>query len=149
MFSFVEDVVLDPFLGSGTTSLAAKRLRRNSIGYEINETFVPTIIQKIGGGQQGLFHNCKIEVVKADRIEQDYAHRIRNLPYVFKDPVRFEKKIDPRRINFGSKIDGSETGREIYFSLSEILSPERLKLSNGLTVRLIGIKENPQKRQEA
>jgi len=56
MFSFVEDVVLDPFLGSGTTSLAAKRLSRNSIGYEINETFVPTIIQKIGGGQQGLFH---------------------------------------------------------------------------------------------
>lgn len=39
MFSFVGDTVLDPFLGSGTTCLAAKNLNRNSIGYEINKDF--------------------------------------------------------------------------------------------------------------
>ena len=36
MFTFVGDTVLDPFLGSGTTCLAARNLQRNSIGYEIN-----------------------------------------------------------------------------------------------------------------
>lgn len=36
MFSFVGDNVLDPFAGSGTTNLAAKKLQRNSVGYEIN-----------------------------------------------------------------------------------------------------------------
>ncbi|MBW2135600.1 MAG: site-specific DNA-methyltransferase, partial [Deltaproteobacteria bacterium] len=41
MFSFVGETVLDPFLGSGTTSLAAKNLDRHSIGYEINEDFLP------------------------------------------------------------------------------------------------------------
>lgn len=39
MFSYVGDTVLDPFLGSGTTSLAAKNLNRNSAGYEINPKF--------------------------------------------------------------------------------------------------------------
>ena len=149
MFSFLGDIVLDPFLGSGTTSLAAKKLNRNSIGYEINQDFVPTIIQKVGGDQPGLFQDCQIEIVKADRIEADYAHRITNLPYLFKDPVRFDKKIDPRRIHFGSKIDGSETERETYFTVSEIISSEKLGISNGLTVRLIGIKENPRRSQEA
>lgn len=33
-------VVLDPFMGSGTTALAAKRLARSFIGFEINSDFV-------------------------------------------------------------------------------------------------------------
>jgi len=36
MFSFVGDTVLDPFLGTGTTTVAAMRHGRNSIGYEID-----------------------------------------------------------------------------------------------------------------
>ncbi|MFW5702249.1 MAG: DNA-methyltransferase, partial [Bacteroidota bacterium] len=36
MFAFAGETVLDPFMGSGTTALAAKKLDRNSIGYEIN-----------------------------------------------------------------------------------------------------------------
>ncbi len=39
MFSFVGDTVLDPFLGTGTTMLAAMRHGRNSIGYEIDHTY--------------------------------------------------------------------------------------------------------------
>jgi DNA modification methylase len=35
-FSYVGETVLDPFLGSGTTLLAAADLKRNGIGYEIN-----------------------------------------------------------------------------------------------------------------
>jgi len=40
MFSFVGDTVLDPFLGTGTTSIAAMRCGRNSIGVEIDETYL-------------------------------------------------------------------------------------------------------------
>jgi DNA modification methylase len=39
MFSFVGDTVLDPFLGSGTTMLAAARIGRNSIGVEIDQKY--------------------------------------------------------------------------------------------------------------
>lgn len=40
MFSFVGDTVLDPFLGSGTTLVAAARWGRDSIGFEIEEPYV-------------------------------------------------------------------------------------------------------------
>jgi DNA modification methylase len=40
MFSFVGDRVLDPFLGTGTTMLAAMRCGRNSVGYEIDKTYL-------------------------------------------------------------------------------------------------------------
>ena len=40
MFSFVGDTVLDPFLGSGTTSLAAWQTGRNSLGLEVDEAYL-------------------------------------------------------------------------------------------------------------
>ena len=39
MFSFVGDTVLDPFLGTGTTSVAAAKWGRNSIGVEIDPEY--------------------------------------------------------------------------------------------------------------
>ncbi|MFQ6097882.1 MAG: DNA-methyltransferase [Armatimonadota bacterium] len=43
MFSFVGDMILDPFLGSGTTTLAARNTSRNSIGVEINPDYLSII----------------------------------------------------------------------------------------------------------
>jgi site-specific DNA-methyltransferase (adenine-specific) len=43
MYSFMGETVLDPFLGSGTTALAAAQTGRNSVGYEINPSFEATI----------------------------------------------------------------------------------------------------------
>jgi|DewCreStandDraft_3_1066083.scaffolds.fasta_scaffold00399_5 site-specific DNA-methyltransferase (adenine-specific) len=54
MYSFVGDTVLDPFLGSGTTTLAAMQLGRNSIGYEINEELIPVIKRRLGLDQPSL-----------------------------------------------------------------------------------------------
>ena len=39
MFSIYEDTILDPFLGTGTTTIASAILGRNSIGYEIDQSF--------------------------------------------------------------------------------------------------------------
>ena len=40
LYSFKEDVILDPFMGSGSTAIAAKLLDRNFIGYEISEEYI-------------------------------------------------------------------------------------------------------------
>jgi DNA modification methylase len=48
MFSFVGDTVLDPFSGTGTTSLAAARSGRNSIGIEIEPTYHRMAHRRLG-----------------------------------------------------------------------------------------------------
>ncbi len=48
LYSYYGDTVLDPFLGTGTTTKVAKSLNRNSVGYEINRNYIQTIKKKIG-----------------------------------------------------------------------------------------------------
>jgi len=69
MFSFVGETVLDPFLGSGTTSKVAKELKRNSIGYEINKDFLPIIEEKIGKSKLSLFNQK--DIIKVVYISED------------------------------------------------------------------------------
>lgn len=47
MFSFVGDTVLDPFLGTGTTSAAAAGCGRNSIGYEIDPVYFQQCVDRV------------------------------------------------------------------------------------------------------
>ena len=140
MFSFVGDTVLDPFLGSGTTTLAAKNLNRNSVGYEVNQEFLDIIKKKIGFDENKLFENYTFEVYKQKPLNIDWKTEIKKLPYQFVDPIKFDKKIDPKKLKFGSKIDFSDYKKEEFFSVKEILSPEEMVLSNNTKVKLIGIK---------
>jgi len=149
MYSFVNDTVLDPFLGSGTTSLAAKNLNRNSIGYEINEDFLPLIKDKLGIEQKLIFEDDSFEIIKQRALGKNFAGRIEKLPYVFHDPVKFDKKVDPRKLQFGSRIDKNHSKREKYFSVKEILSPSRIILDNDLRIKLLGVTERQETRDKA
>ena len=40
LYSFKDDLVLDPFIGSGTTAVASKLMQRNYVGYEINKDYI-------------------------------------------------------------------------------------------------------------
>jgi len=149
MFSFVGDTVLDPFLGSGTTCLVAKNLDRNSIGYEINEDFLPVIKEKLGLKQSSIFQYATFEITKQESPILDFKEEIKKLPYIFIDPIRFDKKIDLKKLRFGSKIDSSLYQRETYYIVKEIISSELLILNNGLKIRLLGIKEKPETSEKA
>lgn len=48
LYSFVEDVVLDPFAGSGTILKIAKTLQRTYVGYELYPHYQSVIEQKVG-----------------------------------------------------------------------------------------------------
>lgn len=143
MFAFKGETVLDPFMGSGTTSLAARNLERCSIGYEINQEFIEIAKRKLKINQADIA-GTTYEFHK-DEINIDPEEEFKNLPYRFVDFQKFDKKVDPKKLQFGSKIDQNSGQREEYYTVKEILSPELLKLSNNLIVRLIGVKGNKSK----
>ena len=45
------DVVLDPFMGSGTTAFVAQRLGRKWIGFELNDKYTDLINRKTAQGE--------------------------------------------------------------------------------------------------
>jgi site-specific DNA-methyltransferase (adenine-specific) len=141
MFSFPNETVLDPFMGSGTTAYVAKILDRNSIGYEINPEFISIIKERIG--ENDAFAISETEVIKQKELNTDFQSKIDDLPYKFIDTHKLDKKIDVKKIQYGSKLDSDSTGkREDFFSVKEIISPELIRLNNDLIIRLIGIKQN-------
>lgn len=139
MFAFKGETVLDPFMGSGTTSLAARNLERNSIGYEINPEFIETVKEKLNIRQLDI-EGTTYKFLK-DEINIDSDKEFGDLPYRFIDFQNLDKKVDPKKLQFGSKIDKNSGKREEYYTVKEIISPELIKLNNELIVRLIGVKE--------
>jgi len=149
MFSFVGDTVLDPFTGSGTTNLAARNRGRNSIGYEINPEFTSIIKGKLGINQRDI-HETAFEFLQQKSLRTDFTDRIAALPYIFSDPHALDKKVDLKKLQFGSKIDKhSSIKREEFFTVKEVIGPDRIRLSNNLEVRLLGVRQIPSKRTEA
>lgn len=137
MFSFSGETIFDPFLGSGTTTLAAKNLGRNSIGYEINKEFESIIKEKLNINQLSLDEDT-IEFLE-DKENNNYSFD--KLPYIFEDAHKLDKKIDIKKNKFGSKIDNSKEKREDLFSVKEVISPNKILLNNGMEIKLLGIKE--------
>ena len=146
MFSFPEETVLDPFMGSGTTASVARKLGRNSVGYEINPEFIPIIKERIGGND--LYNKAEIIELK-DTFKSDFAKETTSLPYQFVDVHKINKIIDVKKLQFGSKIDkDSQTQREL-FTVKEVLAANLVLLNNDLVVRLLGIKPKPSIKGEA
>ena len=140
MFSFVGETVLDPFSGSGTTTLAAKNLGRNSIGYEINPEYIEICKDKIGASRlDSVQYDFRFENEKTDI---DVQKVIDGFSYTFCDPHKMDKKVDIKKLQFGSRIDDQGiVQREDYYTVKRVINPKLVQLDNDLIVRLIGIEE--------
>jgi modification methylase len=65
MFSFVGDTVLDPFLGTGTTTVAAAKWGRNSIGFEVDPHYFELAEKRIHKETSSLFSTAEISAMVA------------------------------------------------------------------------------------
>ena len=124
MFTFVGDTVLDPFLGSGTTVKAALDLGRNAVGYEINETFVEIIQQKVGlEGNQPLF--SEIHILKRDE------------KFVEFPLIKYNPRIKNSEI-FAEKTIYQKTSQNIHKVLA-IPDEKTILLDNGNLISFLGV----------
>jgi len=69
MFSFVGDTVLDPFLGIGTTTVAAAKAGRNSVGFEVDEHYFDMARERVESETSSLFNKNNIKILKMTRKE--------------------------------------------------------------------------------
>lgn len=149
MFSFPGETVFDPFLGSGSTSVAALRLNRNSVGYEINPDFAEVARSRIED-ERSLLNEARVEYQKQSRInKEDFIGRIHQLPYLFLDTKKVNKMTDPRHLNFGSKITGKEETKTKGVKVVEIKSPTDFEIEGGQVVRLLGVAPKNGHKREA
>jgi site-specific DNA-methyltransferase (adenine-specific) len=70
MSTDVGDVVLDPFLGTGTTAIAAKALQRNFVGIELDENYARVSENKLAGVVPTIFKGVPVSM---------YLHKIQTI----------------------------------------------------------------------
>lgn len=51
MFSYKNDIILDPFMGSGTTAKVSQKLGRRWIGTELSKEYCDIIVNRLEGGE--------------------------------------------------------------------------------------------------
>lgn len=59
LFSYENDIVLDPFNGAGTTTKVASELGRQFIGVDIDETYCETARKRLKSVEKNLFSKGK------------------------------------------------------------------------------------------
>ncbi|MCR8433619.1 MAG: site-specific DNA-methyltransferase [Crenarchaeota archaeon] len=90
LFSFKGETVLDPFLGSGTTTKVAKELGRNSYGYEIDLELKNVILEKVGYWQATL---------TGDIIKYKIREDTKRLRTFLQERVRMQRSVTNNKEN--------------------------------------------------
>lgn len=83
MFSFHGDTILDPFVGTGTTMVAALRANRNSIGLDIDAEYCRMAARRLKAEALNLFNNAQLVFQKSivDQKEGSVALREEQAQY--------------------------------------------------------------------
>jgi DNA modification methylase len=124
MFTFAGDTVLDPFLGSGTTVKVARELGRNGMGYEINESFLEIIREKIGVKDQLPIFGEDVQIVKGERVI--------NLP-----PIEYVPRIQEAMPL--SDLSNHNYKKEDFPKVIHIVDENTIKLDSGQLVGFLGV----------
>lgn len=143
MFSFADEVVLDPFAGSGTTIRAAMELGRRGVGYEINQEFRQAMQVRLGLHQPSLYQErVEFKLAPSPNIASEAGELI---------APGLERQLDSRQNRFGSVIAASDLAqpKEKGQRVRQVLAPNRLRLEDGAEIILLGVEAVERTREAA
>ena len=115
MFSFVGDTVLDPFMGTGTTNVAAAKWGRNSVGVEITPEYFEMSASRLSHETAGLFSTATIKLGGDNhgKLRQDYSGRYKEgYPALLENKNRPVKPAPARRKSARSGKKGRSNRRK-------------------------------------
>lgn len=121
MFTVHDEIVLDPFLGSGTTVQVALELGRNAIAYEINPDFLPLIEERMKDtGAMEILRRAGGSTLAA----VDYTPGISDLRPLTNQPQQRTRQL---------------------VRVTEISGPQTLRLADGREISLLGVAVPPER----
>lgn len=132
MYSVFGDTVLDPFLGTGTSVLAAITAGRNSVGYEIDNNFAYPVKQKLANELPDLNRHNLQRLKNHINFVRDYPKEKGELKYTSKHygfPV-MTKQEKELKIIFVKSIEEIEAGifKASYFETVDDFTLEQLRI---------------------
>ncbi|HOC91448.1 MAG TPA: DNA methyltransferase [bacterium] len=139
MYTYLGETVLDPFLGSGVTMVAARDTGRASIGYETDEKLKPVIQERVSGGQtmkQLLFESQNRP--KRSDIEKE----IKSISSVSEKPAAATAATAGAKTAPVRKRAKKQPAKEAAAPpavVREIFGLDTLKLEDGREIRLLGL----------
>jgi len=113
------DVIFDPFIGTGTTAIAAKRLGRRFIGVDIDPKYVEIANKKLEEVEPTMINGCYVSVFLDNVItirDKDW-NKVKSAFFIPEDPLELEK----REIHLLHKIRKREKRRELLESSQDDL----------------------------
>ena len=88
------DIVLDPFIGTGTTAIAAKKLGRKFIGIDIDPKYVEITNRKLEIEEPTMINGCYVSIFLDNLItarDKDWD-KIKHAFVIPQDPLELEKR---------------------------------------------------------
>jgi len=116
------DIVLDPFIGTGTTAIAAKKLGRKFIGIDIDPKYVEITNEKLEQAEPTLINGCYVSIFLESAVtvrDKDWD-KIKDAFIIPSDPLELEKSkiylcYKNRKTTKQNKAKGAERNLFLLF----------------------------------
>lgn len=130
LYTYANDIILDPFMGSGSTGIAALRTGRRYVGYEISEEYVALSHQRLVQSEReaSAVNDIIVNLLK----DAESVYRLQaGLPYAFE-----LAEAEARRIHLRGNVAHATTGQEVGIVRERVILGFLRSRLGEMTVRL-------------